>query len=424
MPQNSSAPRIPLSASSLAAPPRAPWEACARGAGLLGPEGGLSSTIFEEMSALASAHGAINLGQGFPDTDGPAVLAESLGAAVAEGRNQYATIVGDAALREEISLHESLAGRRAPDPGTEVTVTAGATEGLTAAMLSFLSPGDEVVVFEPSYDLYPAIAALAGADVVAVPMLPPAFGVDPERLREAFSPRTRMVVVNDPHNPTGTVLGEELLRQVALLAEEFDALILTDSVYEHLVFEGAPVDLASLPGAQGRTIWISSASKTFSVTGWRVGWVIAPEELSRGVRVTKGYLSHSAAAPLQAAVAATMRWARTEGFYAEWLAGYRRQRRILLDGLAGTCLSPVVPAGTFFAVARLDAEAVDWAHDGESLARALPERAGVAVVPLTAFAGAERRDPYRDWVRLAFCKRPEVLRAAGERIAAAGRTVR
>ncbi|KTR62817.1 hypothetical protein SA12R_08860, partial [Rothia kristinae] len=221
-------------------------------------------------------------------------------------------------------------------------------------------------------------------------------------------------------NPTGTVLGEETARRVVQLAAAHDALILTDSVYEHLHYDADPVDLAGLPGAAERTIRVSAASKTFSVTGWRVGWAIAPQPLTRALRVTKGYLSHSAAAPLQAAVARALAWAEQGSFYPELHERYRRQRDVLLEGLSATRLEVCAPEGTFFAVARVGRDAPEWAGTGAQLAQALPERAGVAVVPLSAFATQANAHLYADWVRFAFCKRPEVLREATRRIAAAG----
>lgn len=410
-----------------------PWQRLAGAAGLLDPAGRLSSTIFEEMSFLAARHEAINLGQGFPDVDGPEALREAAARAVLEGPNQYATIAGDPGLREEIARQEEASGRRRPDPATEVTVTAGATEALAASMLAFLSPGDEVVLLEPFYDLYPAIAALAGATVRTVPLRPPHFRPDPEQMRAAFSPATCMVVINDPHNPTGTMLRESDAAQLVGLAVEHDALILTDSVYEHLWYDGAPVDPAGLPGAAERTIRVSAISKTFAATGWRVGWAIAPAELMRGVRATKGYLSHSAAAPLQRAAAQAMAWAREQDYYAPFRRDHVLRRDLLREGLERTSLTASVPEGTFFAVARLedgdaaqtgrpegDAEAAPGADPGRVFAEDLPARAGVGVVPLSAFATPENRELYAPWVRFAFCKRPEVLTEAIRRLVDAG----
>ena len=397
-----------------------PWKRLAETAGLLNESGRLSSTIFEEMSALAVAHDAINLGQGFPDTDGPEVLSRALAEAVSGGKNQYATIAGSPDLRGELAEHEALNGRRRPDPDSEITVTAGATEALSASMLAFLSPGDEVILFEPFYDLYPAMAGLTGARIVTVPLAPPEFRPDPVRLREAFSDRTRMIVVNDPHNPTGTVLDPSEMSQIAELAREHDAIILTDSVYEHLAFDAPSTDPATTDAGRDRTIRVSSASKTFSITGWRVGWAIAPPELTRGLRVTKGYLSHSAAAPLQAAVAEALRWARQSDFYDRLRAQYEDQRKILLDGLGATSFDAVSPTGTFFSVASTENVPDSWGRDGTEISERLTANAGVAVVPLQAFATPENRHLYTDWVRFAFCKRPEVLRQATQRLSDSG----
>ncbi|WP_129658103.1 aminotransferase class I/II-fold pyridoxal phosphate-dependent enzyme [Rothia uropygialis] len=397
-----------------------PWKRLAESAGLMDPNGRLSSTIFEEMSALAVTYDAINLGQGFPDTDGPDVLAAALDRAVSDGKNQYSTIAGAPELRAELAEHESLHGRRRPDADSEITITAGATEALTASMLAFLSPGDEIILFEPFYDLYPAIAGLTGAEIVTVPLLPPTFDPDPERLRAAFTERTCMVVVNDPHNPTGKVFDPKTMSLIAELAAEKDAIILTDSVYEHLAFDRETVDPASLETGRDRTIRVSSASKTFSITGWRVGWAVAPPELTRGLRVTKGYLSHSAAAPAQWAVAQTMRWARQTDFYAELKDQYLNQRQTLLEGLTGGAFNPVKPEGTFFAVASTENVPASWGKDGIEIAETLPANAGVAVVPLQAFATPQNRHLYADWVRFAFCKRPDVLREATEKLGTAG----
>ena len=398
----------------------APWERLARGAGVLDEQGQVSTTIFETMSALAARHRAINLGQGFPDTEGPKILAASLARAVGEGCNQYAPMAGLPRLQEAIADHEEQAGRRRPDPAAEVTVTAGATEGLAGTMMAFLSPGDEVVLFEPFYDLYAAVAGLAGASVRTVPMLPPHFRPDPQALQEAFGPRTAMVILNDPHNPSGAVFEPETLEQIARLAVQQDALILTDSVYEHLWFGRSPGDIAACPGASERTIRISAASKTFHVTGWRVGWAIAPPELTKGLRITKGYFSHSAAAPLQHAIADTLEWAGSGGYYEDWQQRYAAQKDLLVTGLRETAaLEPVDPEGTFFALARLT-QAPTWASDGRTLAEALPERAGVGLLPLETFTTAEHAHLYRDWVRLTFCKKPETLAEAIRRLHQAG----
>ena len=302
-----------------------------------------TSTIFAEMSALAVRTGAINLGQGFPDTDGPESLLADVAANVVGGVNQYPPGLGVLELRTAVAAHQKRFWGLDVDPDA-VLVTTGATEAIAAAVLAFCGPGDEVVTFQPYYDSYAATIALSGADLRAVPLRPPTFAFDPDELRAAFTPRTRMVLVNTPHNPTGTVFTREQLVMIGELAAEHDAVIVTDEVYEHMVFEGEHVPMATLPGLADRTLTISSAGKTFSVTGWKVGWISGPAQLVAAVRAVKQFLTYVSGAPFQPAIATALGLPDT--FYRDLADGLARKRDLLVDGLrtAGFAVSPPTAA--------------------------------------------------------------------------------
>ncbi len=390
------------------------WRRAAEGAGLRAPDGTTVPTIFAEMSALAAQTGAINLGQGFPDEDGPAQILEAAREAIARGVNQYPPGRGFPDLRLAIAEHQQRFYNLRPDPERDVLVTAGATEALAATLLALVDgPGDEVVVFEPFYDSYAACVALAGARLVPVPLRWPDFQPDLDELAAAVTDRTRVILVNDPHNPTGSVFSREVLERIVELAERHDAVIVTDEVYEHLVFDGAHVPIATLPGAWERTVSISSAGKTFSVTGWKIGWVTGPAALVSAVLAVKQFLTYVNGSPFQPAIATGLRL--SDDFFRGIAQSLRAKRDLLGDGLRAAGFGVAEPAGSYFTVA--DAGAVG-AADAAEFCRALPERAGVVAVPLPAFATAPHRDRYRTLVRFAACKRVEVLRDAASRLAA------
>ncbi|MEX5270186.1 MULTISPECIES: aminotransferase class I/II-fold pyridoxal phosphate-dependent enzyme [Actinomycetes] len=396
--------------------PGSPWERMARGGGLLTSTGELSGTVFEEMSRLAARTGAINLGQGFPDVDGPPEMLDAAAAALRGGGNQYSPVAGVPRLREAVAEHQRRFYGIEPDPASGVVVTVGASEGLAASLLAFLRPGDEVVTFEPHYDLYGAVVEFAGARLVTVPLEPPLFSPDLDRLAGAFGPRTRMVVLNDPHNPTGTVFDDAALSRVAELAAEHDCVVVTDEVYEHLRFAGGHRPLAARPGAFERTLTVSSVGKTFSATGWRVGWVSGPAHLVGPVRATKAYLTHSAATPLQLGAAAAL--GLPDAFYDRLTEDFRRRRDVLVQGLARAGAEPFEPQGTFFVVA--DVRALCERHgvgDATALAPVLAEGAGVVGVPVPALASAAHRGLYTTWMRFSFGKRLDLLEEAGRRLA-------
>lgn len=369
-----------------------------------------TSTIFAEMSALALRTGAINLGQGFPDTDGPPSLLADAAANITGGLNQYPPGPGVPALRAAVAEHQRRFHGLVVDPD-DVLVTTGATEAIAAAVLALCGPGDEVVTFQPFYDSYAATVALSGATLRAVPLRPPGFGPDPDELRAAFSPRTRAVLVNTPHNPTGAVLTRDQLALVAELAAEHDAVVVSDEVYEHMVFEGAThVPFATLPGAAERTLTISSAGKTFSVTGWKIGWVHGPRELVAAVRAAKQFLTYVSGAPFQPAVAAAL--ALPDSFYTDLAASLQGKRDLLVAGLRAAGFTVFPPAGTYFVIA--DAAPLG-VTDGLEFCWRLPELAGVAAVPVSVFCTDP--DLGRTLVRFAFCKRDEVLTEAVDRLA-------
>ena len=369
-----------------------------------------TSTIFAEMSALALRTGAINLGQGFPDTDGPPSLLADAAANITGGLNQYPPGPGIPALRAAVAEHQSRFHAMSVDP-EDVLVTTGATEAIAAAVLGLCEPGDEVVTFQPYYDSYAATVALAGAVLKAVPLRPPSFGFDADELRAAFSPRTRVVLLNTPHNPTGAVFTPAQLAQIGELAAEFGAVVVADEVYEHMVFSGhAHVPIATLPGMAERTLTISSAGKTFSVTGWKVGWVHGPSELVAAVRAAKQFLTYVSGAPFQPAIAAAL--ALPDSFYSDLASGLQRKRDLLSDGLSAAGFTVYPSAGTYFVVTDVAALGVT---DGAEFCWRLPELVGVAAVPVSVFCA----DPElgRTLVRFAFCKRDEVLAEAVSRLA-------
>jgi N-succinyldiaminopimelate aminotransferase len=387
-----------------------PWLRTAAGAGLVGADGRVGATIFAEMSALAASTGAINLGQGFPDYDGPSEVLEAARQAIAEGVNQYPPGRGMSVLREAIARHQQRFYGLTPDPDTEVLVTAGATEALTATILALVEPGDEVVVFEPYYDSYAAIVALAGARLVAVPLEWPAFAPDLDRVRSAFSDRTRLVILNDPHNPTGAVFDRATRELLVEQATQRDAWIVTDEVYEHLRFGSAHEPIATLPGAAERTITISSGGKTFSATGWKIGWLHARADLVTAILSVKQYLTYVNGAPFQPAIALGLDLPAP--FYAQVAASLQTGRDILIGGLRDAGLEVSVPGGSYFVVA--DARPLR-ATDAAAFCRDLATTAGVVGIPVSAFAA--HPTTYAGLVRFAFCKGPEVLREAARRLA-------
>ncbi len=393
----------------------APWQRTAHGANLLSGDGQLGVTIFEEMTTLAVKTGAINLGQGFPDEDGPQVMKDAAREAIAAGANQYAPGKGMPALREAVAAHQERFYGLQVDPDTEVVITTGATEALAATLLAFVQPGDEVITFEPFYDAYGAIISLAGATHVTAPLAAPAFLPDLASLEAAFSGRTRAILLNNPHNPTGSVFPADLLQGIVDLAVKHDVLIITDEVYEHLTFGVQHVPVAGLPGAAERTISISSAGKTFSFTGWKVGWLSGPAHLVAAVRTVKQFLTYSSGTPFQGAVAAGL--ALPDEFYMGAANALQRKRDILSDGLRAAGFDVFTPQGTYFV--NVDTAPLGIT-DSVDLARRLPALVGVAAIPVPVFCHPEGAQRVRSLLRFAFCKKVELLEEAAERLATLG----
>lgn len=390
----------------------APWQRAASGANLLAANGSLGVTIFEEMTTLAVRTGSINLGQGFPDEDGPAEIKAAAEAAIATGANQYAPGKGILPLREAISAHQQRFYGLAPDPETEVIVTTGATEAIAASLLALVERGDEVLTFEPFYDSYGAMIGLAGAKHVTAPLLAPDFMPDMAALEAAFSSRTKVVLINNPHNPTGAVFPREVLQRVVELAAMHDAVIITDEVYEHLTFGERHIPVATLPGAAGRTVTISSAGKTFSFTGWKIGWLSGPEHLVSAIRTVKQFLSYSSGTPFQGAIALGL--ALPDDFYKGISETLKRKRDILSAGLRAAGLDVFTPQGTYFV--NVDTAPLGIS-DSVDLARRLPELVGVAAIPVPVFCHPEGAARTRSLLRFAFCKKTEVLEEAATRLA-------
>jgi N-succinyldiaminopimelate aminotransferase len=371
---------------------------------------GMATTIFAEMSALALTTGSINLGQGFPDTDGPREIAQAAADAVLAGRgNQYPPGPGIPELRQAVAAHQQRFYGLAVDPDTEVLVTAGATEAIAAAMLALLEPGDEVIAFEPYYDSYAACIAMAGATRVPVTLRPPSFRPDLDALRDAVTPRTRLLLLNSPHNPTGMVLTRQELTTIAELAVERDLIVVTDEVYEHIVFEGEHIPIVTLPGMRERTVSISSAGKTFSFTGWKVGWVTGTAELVAAVRTTKQFLTFVSSGPFQYAVATGL--GLGDAFYTGLAGDLRRKRDLLASSLSQAGLEVFQPHGTYFITTDITPLGQ---QDGVQFCRALPGLCGVVAIPNAVFYDDAKAGLSQ--VRFAFCKKDEVLAQAAVRL--------
>lgn len=370
---------------------------------------GFGQTVFTEITELARLHGAINLGQGFPDFDGPDFVKDAAAAAMRSGENQYARMFGVPELNEAIAARFAADTGRAVDPVAEVTVTSGCTEALASSFLGLVDPGDEVVLIEPYYDSYPAGVALAGATPRYVTLRPPGFRLERDALEAVVGPATRAIVVNTPHNPAGRVFDEQELQAVADVAIRHDALVFADEVYERLVFDGAHRSIAMRPGMWERTVTMSSLGKSFSLTGWKIGWAIAPPELTAGVRAAHQFLTFATAAPLQHGAVAALH--APDDYYDQLVAGYRRKRDLLAEGLDRVGFDVFVPEGTYFILA--DHRPFGFADD-VAFSRHLTAEIGVAVIPPSAFY----HDPAdgADLIRFAFCKGDVTLRAAVERL--------
>ncbi len=361
------------------------------------------TTIFAEMSALAVKTGSVNLGQGFPDTDGPEQVLSAAVAAIRDGaHNQYPPGPGIVELRQAIAAHQQRFYDLAFDPDTEVLVTAGATEAIAATLMALAERGDEVVTFEPYYDSYAACIALSGAQrrLVTLQRDGARWSFDPDELRASITERTKLILLNTPHNPTGKVFDRDELQLIADLAVERDLIVVTDEVYEHLVFDGVHVPIATLPGMRERTVTISSAGKTFSVTGWKIGWVCAPPALVAAVRTVKQFLTYVNGGPFQPAIAVGL--ALPDEYFRGIAGQLQSQRDLLCDGLADLGFDVITPQATYFATADVHADAVEFCRE-------LPGDKGVVAIPSSVFYDSHAGDRY---VRFAFCKRPELLSEA------------
>jgi N-succinyldiaminopimelate aminotransferase len=374
---------------------------------------GFGTTIFAEMSALAVASNSINLGQGFPDTDGPREVLDAAIAAINGGLNQYPPGPGMPVLRQAIAAHQRHWYGLDYDPDSEVLVTAGATEALAGALLGLLDTGDEVVLFEPMYDSYQAAIALAGAFARPVTLRPPGYAFDVDELRNAITPKTKLLLVNTPHNPTGKVLDLAELQLIADLVIEHDLIVLSDEVYEHLTFDGAEhIALATLPGMRHRVLSISSGGKTFNTTGWKIGWLCGPAPLVAAARTAKQFLTFVNGAPFQPAIAVGL--GLPDAYFHDLAADLQSKRDRILPGLHAAGFEVFPTQGTYFVT--VDIRPVQPDGDGMAFCRALPERCGVVAIPNEVFYA--NRHEGRHLVRFAFCKRPEVLDEAVRRLSA------
>jgi aspartate/methionine/tyrosine aminotransferase len=378
--------------------------------GISSKAGRFTESVIREMNRLAIAAGAVSLSQGFPDFAAPDAIKEAAVQAIRGDLNQYAITWGAKPLRDAISekTARTYPGWQ-PDPETEITVTCGATEGMIAAMLAILDPGDELIVFEPFYENYGPDAILTGAIPRYVALEPPDWSFDPGALRSAISRRTRGIVLNSPHNPTGKVFSREELALIASVAVEHDLVVFTDEIYEHLVYEGEHVPMATLPGMRERTVAVNSVSKTYSVTGWRVGWVIAPAPLTAGIRKVHDFLTVGTAAPLQAAAAVAL--GLPASYYDSLRAGYVERRDTIIPALEAAGFGVWRPAGAYYVMTDIggltDVDDVTFAHR-------LIQDPGVAAVPGSSFYA--HPDLGRSQLRFAFPKRLETLRAAADRL--------
>jgi N-succinyldiaminopimelate aminotransferase len=370
--------------------------------------GGLGTTVFTEMTALAARTGAINLGQGFPDSDGPAAAIEAAVQALRGGENQYAPLAGVPALREAVLEHQRRYYGLEPE---DVLVTFGATEAIAAGLLALCDPGDEVVVLEPYYDSYAACIAFAGATRRPVTLRPPEFALDADALRAAIGPRARVLLLNTPHNPTGRVLDRAELELIATACVEHDLICVSDEVYEHLVYDGRHIPPATLPGMAERTLTISSVGKSFSFTGWKIGWCSGPEELVAATRTVKQFLTFAGGTPLQHAAAAALRLPPSE--LQALRDDLRAKRDQLCAGLTRAGLRPLVPAATYFVN-------VDVGTEATAYCASLPDRYGIVAIPTSVFY--DDKDAARNLVRFAFCKSEEVIAEAARRLATTARS--
>ncbi|MDP7071044.1 MAG: aminotransferase class I/II-fold pyridoxal phosphate-dependent enzyme [Phycisphaerales bacterium] len=366
-------------------------------------------TVFATWSRLSQQHGAVNLGQGFPDFDGPPDVIEAAHRAMVEGHNQYAPMPGVPALRQAVALDFGAATGLAVDPDADVTVTAGCSEAIAASLLGLLNPGDEVIVFEPFYDSYPASIAMGGGVMRTVTTRPPLFGIDLDAVRAAITARTRAILLNTPHNPTGHVASREELEGLAAIARDHDLVVIADEVYDRIVFEGRHLPIASMDGMWERTITLRSMAKTFSMTGWKIGWAVAPPPLTAVVRAAHQFMTYAIATPLQYGAAAAL--GLGDAYYTQLQTDYLARRNLLCDGLERAGFGVHVPAGTYFVMC--DHTPFGFAN-AEAFCQHLVEHVGIAAIPPGSFYG----DPAdgRDLVRFAFCKTIPVLEEAIRRL--------
>ena len=388
----------------------APWFRLAHAAGLAGLDGSLRPTIFAEMTSLAAETGSINLGQGFPDFDGPEAVLSAAKGAIDEGLNQYGPARGNPLLVEAIR------NQRKRDYGidldvNEILVTVGATEAISASLLAYVAPGDEVIAFEPYYDEYLAVTALAGGTLVSVPLYAPEFQPEPQALEAAITPRTKAIILNTPHNPTGAVFEEERLRAIATIANRHGIMVIADEVYEQLTFSGKHVPMVAAGLDPELSIAISSGGKTFSVTGWKVGWIMANAKRIGEISAVKQYMSFVGSVPFQPAIATGL--GLPQEFFDQQRASFTAKRDMLVEGLQGVGMTPYVPDSGYFVLA----DTVELGYgDARSLAYELPHLVGVVSVPVSPFASIDRSD-LRAVMRFAFCKRDDTIAEAVSRLA-------